>query len=57
MSPILISPLANCLLDSMAYQAIKVPQLGEVEGLTLGEGVRFWGLKRPVFDNNGLLEA
>jgi hypothetical protein len=52
-----IIPEANCLLDSIAYLATKLPLLGEVDGLTPGEGVRFCGLRRPVFDNKGVFVA
>jgi len=57
MSPRLIIPVASCLLDSIAYLATKLPLLGDVDGLTPGEGVRFCGLKRPVFDNKGVFVA
>jgi hypothetical protein len=56
-SPRLIILAAICLLDSIAYLATKLPLLGEVDGLTPGEGVRFCGLKRPVFDNKGVFVA
>jgi hypothetical protein len=56
-SPRLIIPAAICLLDSIAYLATKLPLLGEVDGLTPGEGVRFCGLRRPVLDDTGPLEA
>jgi hypothetical protein len=55
--PMSIIPEANCLLDSIAYLATKLPLLGEVDGLTPGEGVRFCGFRRPVFDNKGVFVA
>jgi hypothetical protein len=55
--PMSIIPEASCLLDSIAYLATKLPLLGEVDGLTPGEGVRFCGLRRPVFDNKGVFVA